>query len=137
MRSVVVLIALGLSLIACGTEPDGETGSNPIMGQLLCTQEAVSGISVEVRDAASGAPAACGATGTFQEAAYVEALSDAGQCSRVDSWPYLYGAFERAGTYRVTVSKLGYETWVLDSVTVTSDGCHVQPVALQANLEPL
>ena len=137
MRSVEVIVALGLSLVACTTEPDDQTGSNPMTDLLFCTLKATTGLSVEVRDAVSGAPAACGATGSLEEGAHVEALSDFGQCRRPDGWPYLYAVVQRAGTYRVTVSKPGYQTWVQEGVTITYDACGVQPVALQANLEPL
>ena len=137
MRSVEVIVALGLSLAACATDSDDQPGSNPMTDHILCTQMARTGLSVEVRDAVNGAPAACGATGSLDEGAYVEALSDAGQCRRPDGWPYLYAVVQRAGTYRVTVSKPGYQTWVQEGVTVTFDACGVQPVALQANLELL
>src|SRR5262245_32287431 len=108
MRSAVVFLALGSSLMACSATSKDETGTSPITQPILCTMEATTGISVEVRDAASGAPAACGASGTFEEGAFVKALVDAGQCSRTDTWPYLYGVVERAGTYRVTVTRQGY-----------------------------
>ena len=134
MRSVAVVVTLGLSFVACGAERGDQAVDQT--GVVLCTLEAFSGVSVEVRDAVSGAPGACGASGTLEEGAYVEALTDGGQCRRNPDSPYLWGAFARAGTYRVTVSKPGYQTWVQEQVVVTSDGCHLQPVFLQANLEP-
>ena len=135
MRSVIVVVALGLSFVACGAE-QGDPAVDQT-GVVLCTLETFSGLSVEIRDAVSGAPGACGASGTLEEGAYVEALTDAGQCRRIPDSPYLWGAFGRAGTYRVTVTKPGYQTWVQEPVIVAFDGCHVIPVVLQANLEPL
>ena len=135
MRSLVVVVALSLSFVACGAE-QGDPAVDQT-GLVLCTLETFSGLSVEIRDAVSGAPGACGATGTLEEGAYVEALTDATQCIRNPDSPYLWGAFGRAGTYRVTVSKPGYQTWVQEQVVIASDGCHLIPVALQANLEPL
>jgi hypothetical protein len=43
-------------------------------------------------------------------------------------------AFERAGTYRVEVQAPGYLSWVMSSVRVSSDDCHVVPVELTARL---
>lgn len=43
-------------------------------------------------------------------------------------------AYEREGTYRVTVQASGYAPWVRENVRVTSDECHVRTVELVARL---
>jgi len=44
-------------------------------------------------------------------------------------------AVERPGTYRIEVQAPGYVTWVMTSVRVTKDDCHVGTVELTAQLE--
>ena len=44
-------------------------------------------------------------------------------------------AYEREGTYAVTVSKSGYKAWTASGVRVIRDGCHVRTVKLNARLQ--
>lgn len=46
-------------------------------------------------------------------------------------------AFERPGTYRVTVTAEGYRPWAKDGVRVTEGECHVQTVELEALMQPV
>lgn len=105
-------------LAGCGDDSTGPTA---------CTEEFRYGISIEVRDGGTGDPAAAGAEGTLTEGDYVENLMVFGD-------DLMLGAGERAGTYDVLITKVGYEDWSASRVTVTADECHVRPVALQANL---
>src|SRR5688500_3220172 len=43
-------------------------------------------------------------------------------------------ANERPGTYRVEVHAVGYLPWVMSGVRVSRDDCHVETVALTAQL---
>ena len=43
-------------------------------------------------------------------------------------------AAERPGTYRVEVHAVGYLPWVMSSIRVSRDDCHVETVALTARL---
>ncbi|MEL7362448.1 MAG: hypothetical protein AAFN13_10270 [Bacteroidota bacterium] len=54
-------------------------------------------------------------------------------------WGSFSGAFERPGTYTVSVDANGYQPWVRSNVEVgeTPDGCHVETVLLDARLLPL
>ncbi|MFN2382919.1 MAG: hypothetical protein ABR559_01490, partial [Gemmatimonadota bacterium] len=70
-----------------------------------------------------------GAIGVAVEGAYADTLHAFSATS-------LGGAFERPGTYAVTVRKPGYREWRVTGVSVTSDACHVRPVQLQARLVP-
>ena len=45
------------------------------------------------------------------------------------------GAGERAGTYSVTVQRLGYRVWRNDGRRVREDECHVIPVRVNARLQ--
>jgi len=115
-RTLALFLTLAVS--ACdSTEP------------IFCTEEYRAGINVEVVDAVSGSGLADGATLTIREGDYVESWTDA------FGGTTLSGAWERAGTYDVTVARDGYHTWIRTGVVVTEDECHVQAVALRAELQ--
>lgn len=131
-RMVVRLpfILLVVFVTACA-----EHSEEHVMPGFLCTENLVAGVTVEVRDAMTAAPAACAATGEVREGDYVDPLGDFGSCATYPELAYLSGAYERAGTYRVSISKPGYKEWVRDGVVVTADACHVRTAFLSANLE--
>jgi hypothetical protein len=45
-------------------------------------------------------------------------------------------AFERTGTYDVSVTRKGHRDWTAADVVVTAGVCHVETVTLQAQLVP-
>jgi hypothetical protein len=121
-RALAPLTGLLLAVAGCDTLP------------LACTLEARAAISVEIRDSATFAPRADGATVAVTEGAYSDTLILCG-------WLGLEGltrcgAWERAGTYDVLVTRPGYQPWTRAAVRVTSDACHVRGVALTALLRP-
>ena len=125
------------AVLGCSHRSTEAQGANPLTSGLVCTDELRAGITVEVRDAATGAPAACGASGEARDGDYIASLTDEGRCvTAPQTWAYLTGAWERAGIYTVTIRKPGYRDWVRDQVVVIADLCHVHPMTLQANLEP-
>lgn len=99
----------------------------------VCTDAATPGINVIVRDSVSGTFAANGATATAVDGAY----SDTNWFSETHGRPeYPIGlAYEREGTYAVTVSRTGYKAWTVSGVRVTRDRCHVRTVTLNARLQ--
>jgi hypothetical protein len=104
-------------------------GCGDAIGPPACTADFRYGISIEVRDGATGEGAAIGAEGTITEGDYIENLEIFGDDT-------MLGAGERAGTYDIRISKTSYNDWTASPVTVTADECHVNPVALEANLIP-
>ena len=98
----------------------------------MCTTEFVYGLSVEVRDAQSGAPAASGATITIRDGQYVEDLE---RVPGPQSALVAIGAGERPGTYNLTVEKPGYQTREQSGIVVTANECHVIPVSVKVELE--
>ena len=119
-RMEALLVIATACLGGCGT-----------LDPIACTAEFRFGISVEVVDAASGAPRADGSTMTLREGDYVESTSESFDGRT------MVGAGERAGTYAVSVAREGYHTWVLTDVEVTEDECHVDPVSLVSELEAI
>lgn len=80
------------------------------------------------------APAAFGATGIAQDGSFRAEFTGPGPGEDALS---MYGFFERAGRYLVTVDKAGYQQWKQEGVRVTRDQCHVRTVRLQADLTPI
>ncbi len=95
---------------------------------LVCTDNLVPAIEVEVRDAITGEAAADGAVGIATDRAFSDTL-EVGFPGLV-----LTGAYERAGRYEVIVTKVGYKPW-REGVRVERDACHVETVRLRADLE--
>jgi hypothetical protein len=114
---------LAVGFAAVGLAGCGDDSTGPI----LCTEEFRLGISIQVRDGATGAGAAVGAEGTITEQDYVEVLQIFGDDT-------MAGAGERAGTYDIRITKPGFNEWTASQVTVTADECHVRTVGLEANL---
>jgi hypothetical protein len=113
-------------LLALLTGCRDSTNASPV-----CTMIFVYGLSVEVRDAVTGAGIAAGAVVVARDGTYSETL----ESGPVDSVA-VHGAGERAGTYTITVTRPGYAGWSSPPVTVTADQCHVLPVLVTARLTP-
>jgi hypothetical protein len=96
-----------------------------------CTQVYVYGVNVTLTDAETGEPIT-GATLTLRDGDYVEVL----EAFPTGDGEYA-GAGERAGTYELTIAKVGYETQVIEDIVVTADECHVEGVHLDIELVPL
>ncbi len=98
---------------------------------VICTLEARAGLNVTVRDAQSNNYLGQGITVVATDGAYSETLA------YMDGIiPSFAGAWERKGTYVLTVSSPGYITFVSDAITVTADECHVIPQQVEINLQP-
>lgn len=121
------------------TFPRGTIGGPAIAAVLLsvacfepvgpaCTLEAVAGIVVDLRrESGQTLPA---------EDAIGRAVDGEDVVELMPFFDQLIGAWERPGTYTVTIDKPGFETWVRDDVRVQAGECHVVPVRLEAGLSP-
>ena len=103
---------------------------------VVCTENLVYGLSVTVRDSVTGVPAGRQATAVAQDGSYTETLQFLGAFSPTDSLTF-FGVAERAGTYQITVTKAGYQTWTRGGVQVLADVCHVHPAAVEVRLQPV
>mgnify|MGYP000266772395 CR=1 FL=1 len=96
-----------------------------------CTAVAVYGLTVAVRDSATGLPAAAEASAVARSGGYEEVLSGI-----FGNDLHLVGAVERPGVYEVTITKAGYQTWTRAGVSVQAGVCHVTPAVFEAKLQP-
>lgn len=111
--------------------------SNPIEG-VICTDQFVPGIVVEIRDGGTGVPLAAEARGAVREGTYVDSLKPGhGVPSEPSTMLGRYAAGERVGTYSIEIQRSGYQTWTASNVVVVQDGCHVRTQRLRADLNPL
>lgn len=115
----------GLLLSACGENSSGVPGA--------CTASVDPGLMIRVLDNASGSPISCGARAVVTASGYSEVVENSTIPSCSDTGPLL-AAFERPGTYAITVSKMGYFDFAASNVTVTAGTCHVKTVTVEARL---
>jgi hypothetical protein len=111
---------IAMALAGAGIACSDNTG-------VVCTTEARPALSVSVRDLISGGTVA-GSRVIARDGEYADTASDA-------FLGLVYSlAWERAGTYEVTVENDAYVPWRQAGVQVAKDECHVQTVSLVARL---
>ncbi len=99
---------------------------------IVCTQETKAGLNITVKDAITDELLSTGVTVVAQDGTYTETL----ELFPSDEVTFFIGALERVGTYVVTVSKEGYQTFTSEPIAVTADACHVIPELLTVELQP-
>ena len=123
MKKFMLLLILPL-LIVTSCESDNE--------EINCTLEAVAGLNIVVKDATTMAVLHEGVTVVAQDDVYMETLEKFVGADFAN----FAGAWERSGTYIVTVSKDGYQTFVSEPIVVGQDVCHVIPAQMEVLLQP-
>ncbi|MEO5776947.1 MAG: hypothetical protein ABIQ27_08575 [Flavobacterium sp.] len=123
MKKLFLLFMLTPLLITSSCENDNDD-------QIVCTAEFVYGLNVIVLDATTGNPLVEGITVEAVDGTYHETLQ------LVPGLEYAFtGAGERAGTYTVTITKDGYQTYISSPIILTRNVCHVIPQSLTVNLQ--
>lgn len=125
MKKILLLFATAPLLMATTCEDDDHYRHHP------CTAEARAGLNVDVLLNGDQNVSAQGITVTAREGNYIEDLMPT-----IPDTPSFSGAYERPGTYVVTVAKEGYHTFVSNPVVVDHDDCHVIPQTLTVDLQP-
>lgn len=116
------LLICFLLFLSCKT--DNDVG-------IPCTTEAAAGLNVTVKDAETEQFLYDEASVVAVDGSYSETLTLIGGVS-----PVFIGAWEREGSYIITVTHKGYTTYVSEVITVVSDECHVIPRFLEVSLQP-
>jgi hypothetical protein len=123
MKKLIILL---FAVICAGCSGDDE---KDVIDPVECTEEFVFGLSVEVRDAATGAIIPNGVTVIAQDGSYTETLA------------FIFdthvGAGERPGAYTLTAAKDGFVTKMVGPITVAMDEdmCHVLTQSVAISLE--
>jgi hypothetical protein len=123
MKKIFLLLACSPFLLAMTCEDDDE---------IYCTQEAKAGLNITIKDAVTDELLSTGVSVIAQDGSYTETLEQFPN----EEVPVFIGAWERVGTYVVTVSKEGYETFTSEPIVVTADVCHVIPQQVTVELQP-
>ena len=118
-----MIILLAFLAFACS----GDDNAN---NDVACTEEARAGLNVTVKNAETGVTITEGITVVAADGNYTETLE------YFTGSPNFTGAWERAGTYVITVTGEGYQTYTSDAVTVEADECHVIGEIITINLQP-
>ena len=105
------------------------TGCGLLTGP-ACTLEARPALIVTVRDSTTGAPAA----GAARVVARSGAFADTAHAGDDHAGPYPL-AYERAGTYVLTVEHEGYRAWSRSGIRVGAGECHVRTEAVTVLLQ--
>jgi hypothetical protein len=94
------------------------------LDDVFCTTEVKAGLNVSVHlaESSSSIPISDGVTVVATDGNYSETLQFFDPQN-----PIFYGAYERPGTYTITVTKAGRQTYVSQPIVVTEDICHVIP----------
>ena len=116
MRALAVVLS-ALVLLGCDSLDTG----------LICTDQYVYAVTVEVQDSLTGGPPGSAPTGTLADGEYQETMESHGD-------HFLHGGGERPGTYDVEVHAEGYSSWRVEGVVAGHDGCHVENIELLARL---
>ncbi|RZJ68120.1 MAG: carboxypeptidase regulatory-like domain-containing protein [Flavobacterium sp.] len=119
MRKLLLILCCFPLLMAATCEDDDDT----IIPIDNCTEEAVAGLNIVVKDEVTGEVLSDGVVLTAQDDDYSEILELV-----PGSNPATFaGAWERPGTYIITVQKSGYQTFISNGFLVTANVCHVIP----------
>jgi hypothetical protein len=116
------LFAVLTLCVSCGIASEDASPTDPI----ACTLNAVAGIVVTTVDSTTGQPLQAVAQVIAQDGAYTD--------KAVALPPEYYAAYERPGTYVVSVSLAGYQSWQMPNVVVRRGQCHVTSAQLTARL---
>ncbi len=117
------LISTVLLCYACNNDDDQT--QDPV----FCTEELRAGLEVTVKDGIAGEFLTEGVTVVAIDNEYKETLENFTGANN------FIGAFERAGTYIITVSKNGYNDKTSEPIVVDEDICHVITESLEVVLQ--
>ncbi len=118
---------ISIVIICWACSNDDDKTEDPI----FCTEEARPGLEITVKDASDSAFLVEGVEVVITDGDYKETLE-----SFTGSNTF-FGAYERTGTYIVTVRKTNYETKTSDPIVVDKDICHVITKNVEVLLEKI
>ena len=122
MRHVAALATLTLAISACSNTSD----------PIVCPAIAKPGILVTVLDSATSVATGRSSRILAHDGAFTDSVP--AQWTAASDGPFPL-AYERTGTYTVTVTKAGYRDWAKSGIVVNRDRCNVRTVPVTALLQ--
>jgi hypothetical protein len=123
MKKFTILLFLMSLSFACSNDDDK-------VNETPCTTNVVQGLEVLITNA-QNLPVTTGIMVTASDGDYVEQL-------QLDPTSNVYmGAFERAGTYVITVTGVDYLPYTSESVKVEADRCHVVTQKVEVQVQSI
>ena len=119
MKKLLFLPIVLLLLLSCDDRDDN----------FPCTGPEVIGLDVVVKDAITSEVLTFGVVVTVAEGGF--------QGELVESDGHFIGLYDQEGSYQLTVTKSGYQTYIEDNVNVFKPGCHSLTTTRIVNLQPL
>ena len=93
-------------------------------------------ITVVVRNASTGSPAASGATLIVRDGQFADSVTGVYTGAAEVNATLLEAVLDRPATYDVTVRKSGFETWSREDIAVDQGECRVEGKVLNVGLTP-
>ena len=132
----VALVALAPVRVDMPPPPAGSYHATLLVTQngTACTQEARPALMIALADSLTGATSGfTNVAVVARDGTYADSVVQATYPASPFNGPVGL-AYERRGTYAVTVRASGYAPWTRTGVAVTGDQCHVATVSLTARL---
>lgn len=126
MKKIILLFVTAFAAVSCLVDDTIDNVDN-------CTEEARAGLNITVKDAVTQKFLGEGITIVATDGQYTETLEYMGY---PDMQANFAGAWERPGTYVLTVSGAGYQTYTSEPITVEADVCHVIGEMVTVALQP-
>ena len=120
MKRALLAAAALLGLAAC----------DMLSGPVICPAIVPPSVIVTVQDSVTGANVTPGATVELRSGTFV--TSEVG----LEGWGSVSVGGNRTGTFTVTVSRTGYQTWTKTGVEVEEGPCGARTVQLTVRLKP-
>jgi len=92
-------------------------------------------LTIEIRELGSGRPLADSARGVARAGTFADSLQPYAY-EAASGKLYALQAYGPAGTYRVDLQRPGFQPWAQDNISVTSNRCGDNTVAVRADLVP-
>jgi len=118
------------ALVAAGCKPAERTADTvALKPSIMCTMQAIAALNVDAIDSATGTPATMGSSIVARSDTFADSTNGPAPANEPVGL-----AYEKAGTYTVTVTKPGYKPWSQQGIVVGRDQCHVIPQRVTAKL---
>ena len=93
-------------------------------------------VRAHIRDALTGAPLAYRSTLIVREGTYVDSVPYPNPAVDSATVDYIDAAWDRSGTYSITVRREGSRVWTINHIRTEKDGCEFDNAEFTVRLQP-